>query len=325
MKLKTLKARKNMEKKSLFGKFEISGFSLLPSMKVGIGLPASIPGISDSSLVLKWAMKAEDLGFSSLGLIDRVVYPNYEPLLTFSAAAAVTKRIRLMTTILLVPTRGTSLLAKQAATLDKISNGRLTLGMGIGSRKDDFDATEHKFNDRGKRFERQLALMKKIWNGERINDETGPIGPSPVQKAGPELLIGGYVPREIERVGKWADGYIAGSGGDPKIVGTLFVQVRDSWVRHNREGKPRLVCSQYYAVGDNASSRAGRYLYNYYGGYADRLIKALPTTPDQLEDVLRDYSNAGADEIMLWPTIAEMAQLDLLAQALPEEIFHAQK
>jgi alkanesulfonate monooxygenase SsuD/methylene tetrahydromethanopterin reductase-like flavin-dependent oxidoreductase (luciferase family) len=286
-------------------------------MKVGVGLPAAIPNIPDGTFILEWSKKADELGFSSLGLIDRVVYPNYEPLVTFSATAAVTKRIRLMTTILLAPTRETVLLAKQAATIDRISNGRFTLGLGIGSRKDDFKATEQKFSTRGEHFEKQLTLMKKIWNGERISDEIGAVGPLPLQKGGPELLIGGYDPREMERIGRWADGYISGSGGDPKIVALLFGQVEDSWRKSGRKGKPRLVCSLYYAFGNNATTRATPYLRDYYGGYAERLLKGLQTNADQLKQILSAYSDIGADEVMLWPTIAEMEQLELLSKALP--------
>ena len=286
-------------------------------MKVGIGLPTAIPNIPDGAFLIQWAKKAEDLGFSSLGLIDRVVYPNYEPLVTFAAVAADTKRMRLMTTILLAPTRGTALLAKQAATIDRISNGRLTLGLGIGSRKDDFNATDQKFDNRGKRFEKQLALMKKIWNGERISAEVGSVGPLPIQKGGPELLIGGYDPRAIERIGKWADGYISGSGGDPKVVASLFKLVEESWKKNGRRGKPRLVCSLYFALGNNATERGAPYLRSYYGSFAERLMKGLQSSSDKLKETLGAYSQIGADEVMLWPTIPEMDQLELLSRALP--------
>ena len=141
-------------------------------MKIGIGLPATIPGVNGES-VLEWGRKADAGSFSSLGIIDRLVYANYEPLITLAAVAAVTQRVRLMTTILVAPVRNAGVLAKQAATLDVISGGRLTLGIAVGAREDDYRAAPATFRDRGKRFEEQLALMKRIWSGQPVEDGIG--------------------------------------------------------------------------------------------------------------------------------------------------------
>jgi alkanesulfonate monooxygenase SsuD/methylene tetrahydromethanopterin reductase-like flavin-dependent oxidoreductase (luciferase family) len=106
-------------------------------MKIGIGLPANVPGAQRPD-ILDWAQKADAGPFSSLGIIDRMVYPNWEPLIALAGAAAVTNRIRLMTSVLIGPARDTALLAKQAASLDVLSNGRFTLGLGVGHREDDY-------------------------------------------------------------------------------------------------------------------------------------------------------------------------------------------
>jgi alkanesulfonate monooxygenase SsuD/methylene tetrahydromethanopterin reductase-like flavin-dependent oxidoreductase (luciferase family) len=108
-------------------------------MKIGIGLPANIPGIQGKKLI-EWAKRADTKQFSSLGLIDRLVYDNYDPLIAFAAAAGATQRIHLTTSILLAPLHNAALLAKQVASLDTVSGGRLTLGLGIGLRSDDFQA-----------------------------------------------------------------------------------------------------------------------------------------------------------------------------------------
>src|SRR5437764_9490948 len=125
-------------------------------MDVGIGLPATIPGVQRDQL-LEWARRAEARGFSSLGTIDRIVYANYEPLIALAAAAAVTERIRLATTILIAPYRANAaLLAKQASSVDALSGGRLVLGVAVGGREDDYEVSGVDFHTRGRRFEEML-------------------------------------------------------------------------------------------------------------------------------------------------------------------------
>jgi alkanesulfonate monooxygenase SsuD/methylene tetrahydromethanopterin reductase-like flavin-dependent oxidoreductase (luciferase family) len=149
-------------------------------MDIAIGLPATIPW-TNGPLILEWAKRADTSPFSSLGILDRLVYPNYEPLITLAAAAAVTERVRLMTTVLIAPLRRAGVLAKQAATIDALSGGRLTLGLGVGAREDDFQFAPTSFHDRGRRFEEQLELMKRVWSGQPVSDEVGAVGPPPAQ------------------------------------------------------------------------------------------------------------------------------------------------
>lgn len=204
------------------------------SMKVGIGLPSTIPNVC-SDLVLEWAKRADNDRFSSLGIIDRLVYPNYESMMTLAAVASVTERARLMTTILIAPLRNTAVLAKQAATLDRISGGRLTLGLAIGGREDDFLAAAVPYKTRARRFEEQLRLMKRVWSGEAIGEGVGKIGPPPVQPRGPEILIGGYSPAAVLRASRFADGFIAAGGQDPQRVASIYRSVQDSWKAAGRK------------------------------------------------------------------------------------------
>ena len=162
-------------------------------MKVGIGVPAVVGMKGD--LALGWARKADAGPFSSLATIDRLVYGNYEPLTTLAAAAGATQRIRLMTSILLAPIRNGGVLAKQAASLDALSGGRLTLGIGVGGREDDYRAAPASFHDRGKRLDELLSLMKRIWAGESVGDGIGRVGPPPAQPGGRKYCSAGYLPR----------------------------------------------------------------------------------------------------------------------------------
>ena len=286
-------------------------------MDIGIGLPATIPGTS-GSLVLDWARRADSGPFSSLGILDRLVYPNYEPLITLAAAAALTSRMRLMTTVLIAPLRGAGVLAKQAATIDALSGGRLTLGLGVGAREDDFRAAPAPFHDRGRRFEEQLDLMRRVWSGQPVSNEVGPIGPPLARAGGPELLIGGYSPAAIRRVGRWADGFISGGVRDSEQVRQLFDLAEESWRAEGREGRPRLVASLYYALGPNAA-RGGDYIrhyYSYFGPAADDMARSIPSSPETLDNLIRGFGEMGADEVVCWPTVAQLDQVDRLAEVV---------
>jgi len=287
-------------------------------MKIGVGLPATIPNVR-GDLIIEWARKAEALGFSSLGIIDRLVYSNCEPLITLAAAAAVTEKIGLMTTIHVAPLRDTALLAKQAATLDRISGGRLTLGLGVGGRQEEFDAAREQVKGRGARFEDQLELMKKIWSGQKLAHNIRAIGPAPVQEGGPKILIGGYSPAAISRVGRWGDGFISGRG-DPKVAASAFKLAQDSWKANGRQGKPRLVCATYFALGEHAKEDGVSYLRDYYsfaGPLAEDMANHLLCKPDEVKVAVDAFSSIGADELIMWPCVAQISQLDLLSKLLP--------
>ena len=283
-------------------------------MKIGIGLPANIPGVEGQHLI-EWAKKADAGPFSSLGLIDRLVYPNYEPLVAFAAAAGATRRIRLTTTVLLAPLRNAALLAKQAASLDALSGGRLTLGLGIGAREDDYQAAGVPFHRRGKIFDEQLATMQRIWSGERMSESVGPIGPAPAQPGGPEILIGGYAPAAMQRLGKWGNGYISGGGG-PQRANDNFRKAETAWREAGRSGQPRLVGCVYIALGPDALARGGDYIRHYYGAYGDMIAKSLPTTLEAIKGMIQAFAGIGADELILWPTTPDLEQVDQLADML---------
>jgi len=283
-------------------------------VEIGIGLPATIPW-AKPSLNVAWAKRAEERGFSSLGIIDRIAYPNLEPLVTLAAAAAVTQRIRLMTTVLIAPTRRTGILAKQAASIDALSGGRLTLGLGIGGREDDFQDAPAPFKNRGKRFEAQLVALKQIWAGNPLPGARVPIGPKPVQPGGPPILLGGYSPSALERVGRFADGFISG-GTAPDFARQLYSLAEQSWQAAGRPGKPRFVTSLYFGLGPDAAEEAANYIRDYYsfmGPAAENMARAIPSTPAALKAAIQGFEAIGADELIMWPCIPELDQVDLAA------------
>lgn len=286
-------------------------------MKIGIGLPSAIPGVP-GSLLLEWAKQAEQGPFSSLGVLDRVVYDNYEPLITLAAVAGVTTRLRLMTTVMIATLRNTGLLAKQAASLDALSGGRLTLGLGVGGREDDFLAAPAKFHGRGKHFNEQLTFMERAWSGQAISEQIGVIGPSPVQRGGPEVLIGGYSEEAIRRVGRWGNGFIAG-GRAPAQSKQFFQWAQENWQKAGRAGKPRMVACSYYGLGPHATEGITKSITQYYtflGAAAQQMAKSVPSTPEAISSVIQGFSDMGVDELVFWPCIPELEQIALLSDVV---------
>jgi alkanesulfonate monooxygenase SsuD/methylene tetrahydromethanopterin reductase-like flavin-dependent oxidoreductase (luciferase family) len=285
-------------------------------MKISVGMPATVPGSTTASL-MEWARRADAGPFTSLGVIDRLVYPSFEPLVMLSAAAAITQRVRLMTTVLIMPLRNAGLFAKQTATLDQLSAGRLTLGFGIGRRENDYQVAPEPFHTRGKRLEGQLALMRQIWAGQLPDGVEGGIGPLPAQPGGPEVLLGGYAEQVAGRVARWGDGYIYGSGADPARARKMFDGVEAAWKAAGRPGQPRLVGGLYCAFGGDAPERAQAYVRNYYafaGPAAEAMAKAIQTSPEAVKAAMRTFADIGMDELVLWPCVPEVSFYDRLAE-----------
>jgi alkanesulfonate monooxygenase SsuD/methylene tetrahydromethanopterin reductase-like flavin-dependent oxidoreductase (luciferase family) len=286
-------------------------------MDIGIGLPNSVPGVDRDSL-LEFARRADQRGFSMLGSIDRIVYPNYEPLLALAAAATVTERIRLGTTVLLAPLRpNATLLAKQALTLDDMSGGRLVLGMGIGARDDDYEVSGLPTGGRGATFNRQLEQMKRVWNRE-VTGYAGPVGPAPVRAGGPEVLIGGHVDAAFERVAKFATGWIMG-GTPPDNFAQLRPKLEQAWQQAGRGGQPHTAALAYFALGPNAQhdiEHSTKTYYAWLGEFAEQIAANVRSTEAKVQEYVQAFENVGCGELVFIPASKDPAQVDLLADAV---------
>jgi probable F420-dependent oxidoreductase len=283
-------------------------------VKIGIGLPNPVPGTAGQTL-LAWARRAEELGFSSLATIDRIVYPSYESITALTGAAAVTERIGLFTNVLLAPTRNPVLLAKEAASLDQISGGRFTLGLSVGSRPDDYEAAGQDFATRGKRFDRDLEIMHAAWRGELVEGAQHPVGPTPVRGDRVPILMGGMSDAAIRRTIQWAIGWTVG-GAPPEQGGPFAERVRAAWREAGREGDPYIAGLTYFGLGDGAEERATAYLGSYYGDFGPRIAQWMPKTPEALRETVKKFEDFGFDELFVDPTSADTTQVDLAADAV---------
>jgi alkanesulfonate monooxygenase SsuD/methylene tetrahydromethanopterin reductase-like flavin-dependent oxidoreductase (luciferase family) len=284
------------------------------TLKIGIGLPNPIPGTPGKGL-LEWARRAEERGFSSLATIDRIAYPSYESIIALAGAAAVTERIGLLTNVLLAPTRNPVLLAKEAASLDQISGGRFTLGVSVGARPDDFEATGQDFATRGERFDRDLEIIHAAWRGDLVEGAEHPVGPAPVRGDRVPVLMGGMSDAAIRRTIQWAVGWTVG-GAPPEQGGPFAERVRAAWKESGREGRPYIVGLSYFGLGDDALIHASRYLDSYYGDFGPRIAQWMPKTPDALRETVKKFQDFGFDELFVDPTNADPGQVDLAADAL---------
>jgi alkanesulfonate monooxygenase SsuD/methylene tetrahydromethanopterin reductase-like flavin-dependent oxidoreductase (luciferase family) len=282
-------------------------------VKVGLGLPIADPGS-----LLTWARRAEAGPFTTLGLLDRIVYDNPAPLVTLAAIAGVTSRIRVMTEVLLAPLRQTAILAKETATLDRVSGGRFTLGVGVGVREDDFRAAEVEYRRRGRRLDEQMAALRRVWSGEPYGDGIGPIGPAPARPGGPEVLFGGFVPATADRVARWGDGFL-GAMSTPEEMAGFFRTVERSWQVAGREGRPRLVAQANVVIGPEPVVDEGlRALCAYYNflDYRDKVVEKMLTTSDAIRQAVTAFGDVGADEVMLYCWSTDLTQIEHIAEAV---------
>src|SRR5437588_2899287 len=282
-------------------------------MDIGFGLPNSFRNADGRNLV-ECARRAEAAGFSALATIDRIAFPSYESLVTLAAAAAVTERVGLFTNVLLGPTRNPVLLAKEAASVDRLSAGRLRLGLGVGGRQDDFDAVGMDFHDRGKRFDADLEVMHRVWTGELIEGIQNAVGPTPSNGERVPIVIGGMSDAAIRRTVSHGIGWTAG-GGPPEAVGPFAERVRAAWKDSGRPGDPRIVALAYFSVGEEEASTG--YILDYYaflGDMATQFAQWVPRTPDQIRDRVKAFEDVGVDELFLDATVDDPDQVDRLAE-----------
>ena len=282
-------------------------------MKIGIGLPNQVPNV-DPSVVPEWARSAERAGFSSLGTVGRIAFPGVMETVALAAAAGATSRIGLMTNVLLAPPWPAILLAKEVAGIDAVSGGRLTLGLGIGGRPDDFVVEGRGPTGLGKRMDADLEVYHRVWRGEKVPPLREPAVPKGTRDV--PLLFGGFSPKAYDRMVKWGKGYVAASV-PPPMAATGFEQARAAWKDGGRGGSPYLLAIAYFGLGDPDRARAG--IHSYYafaGNMADMMAQGVLTTPDAIKDAVNAFADIGADELVFNTGTDELDDVKRLADVV---------
>lgn len=283
------------------------------TMKIGIGLPAAVPEV-DATAIPRWAAEAERAGFAALGVIDRLVYDNLEPLTALAAAAASTTRVELLTTVLNVGWRANPvLLAKQMASVELISGGRLTAGIGLGGWPEDFDASGVPTSGAGARLRATLATMRQVWAGE-LAGQGGPTRRLPDGR--PELVFGGLVPAAYTRAATHGQGWVAPLMG-MQLLEDGAAAVRKAWAEAGRAGEPRIVTGRYFGLGPDADHVADGYIHHYYGDEGFPMARAdTLTSPERVREEVDRLAMAGVTDLVLYPSSAGLEQVELLAASI---------
>jgi alkanesulfonate monooxygenase SsuD/methylene tetrahydromethanopterin reductase-like flavin-dependent oxidoreductase (luciferase family) len=285
-------------------------------VEIAIGLPTTIPGATREQ-VLEWAKRADAAGFSSLGTIDRLIYPNYEPLVALTAAAAVTERARLITAIALLPLRqNAALFAKQAASLHTLSGGRLVLGVAPGGRDDDYEAVGVPFKQRGKLMDEMLDEITRIWAGEE-RGFAGGIGPD-VSADPPSIVVGGRADAAFRRAATYGDGWING-GGAPEAFAGGREQAVEAFRRAGRTDQPRALSLTYFSLDDDPEAQTRKTIGDYYafaGEYQAAVVQGTAKGEDEVKERVRGFAEAGCDELIMFPASPDPDQVDKLAAAV---------
>jgi len=282
-------------------------------MDIGIGLPNTID--ADGALVAEWARRAEERGFSYVATIDRIVYPSYDSLLALAVAAGATSRIGLLTDILLAPAYEPVWLAKATASLAAMSGGRLTLGVGVGGRQEDFVSMGRPFDRRGALMDETLDLLRRSWAGEPVAGGDFPVGPA-VPGGRIPLVVGGNVDAAVRRTVEYGDGWTAGGGG-PAMAAPMVEKITSAWRAAGRDGEPRLGALVYYGLGDDDVSRASlRRYYEFLGDWVDMIVEGAVRTPSGLVETVQAFADVGVTEVAFIPTVPSLDQVDRLADAV---------
>jgi alkanesulfonate monooxygenase len=303
----------------------------MAKMRFGLALQNYVaPGESISPRALvEHAMKAEGLGYFSVWVWDHIllgsrnVFPVHDSLTTLTAVAATTKHVRLGTGILVLSIRNPVVLSKQVATLDNLSEGRVTLGVAAGWYKREFQACGYPFDTRGRTLQTNLEVMKRLWMEDRVNGAYGPytfenitMEPKPVQKPHPPLWMGGYVDTVLRRVGRLADGWIS-YFYTPESFGRSWRKVLDSAKAAGKAENAFGNCDMIPIRIGSDSAEAKRVATSYITKYCDLPSwseatpnSAITGTHKDCAQMIERFSQAGVQELVLIPAVTQLSEIE---------------
>jgi alkanesulfonate monooxygenase len=306
----------------------------MPEPQFGVALENFTPATSEPGIdkILAYAATAESLGFVSAWAWDHILlgtrraFPFLESLATLTAIAARTQRLRLGIGVLVLPLRNPVILAKELASLDQISKGRLVLGLAAGWYEREFQACGIPFAERGRIFVKNLEILRRLWTEDSVNGAVdgyvfnqAVMLPRPVQRPHPPLFIGGYVDRVLRRVAKYGDGWLTYfytaetfRATWAKIRGFAEEQGRDPAELRNVSQLPICVAASYEEADRRVKDFIGRY-FDVAPWSESTPESAIRGTPEQCAEQLAAHLRAGEEHIVLIPCEYLPEQLEVIA------------
>ncbi len=272
--------------------------------------------------ILSWCKRIDAGPFSSLSCGERITDYTLEMRMMLSAAAAVTERVTIMPSLYVLPMHSAVWAAKEVATLDVISGGRVRLGVGVGGREVDYQAVGAPFERRHPRMDQQVAEMRRIWSGEPAVPGGDEVGPRPVQQGGPPIIAGAMGPKAMKRAAQWADGvYVFSMSGRADEIQNMLNMATLAWEEAGRDTPPIRIAGFWYSLADQAERALRQYAHRYLKVFGEEIGQAIAKTmtcfePDAIKRAAESIQALDCDELIFSPASAESTELHRLSELI---------
>ena len=288
-------------------------------MKVGLCLPYMEAGMTREEFH-NWFRLIDQGPFHSLSCGERILGPTFDMRILLASAAAITERVEINTTLYVLPMHNAVRAAKEIASLDVLSGGRLTVTVGYGGREQDYRAVGAEYRGRHARMDEQVAAMRRIWNQEPPFDGVDPVGPKPTREGGPRILTGAMGPKGMARSAHWADGVYAWSGnGERHEIEKTLDMANRAWEEAGRRESPYKLGGFWYCLTEDGQRKLYEYCYNYLliagEGIARWMAESVHrSNADAVREALDNLEAAGCEEAMLSPVTGDPLEIERLAE-----------
>lgn len=278
------------------------------------------PGL-DRDRLGAWCRGIDEGPFSSVSAGERITFHNLDGFTLCSAAAALTSRVRVLVNVVVLPWHAPAMAAKELASLDVVSGGRVDIAVGVGGRHQDYAALGSSFAGRHGRLDAGVHELRRLWSGGAAADGEV-VGPTPVQPGGPPIYASAMGPKSLARAAQWAVG-VSGFTllGDAAEAARLFRATEAAWDGAGRAERPRHVTGSFVALGEGAKATLQGFAENYLRVFSPELAtglsQAMPLHDSKaLIDLLDAVEAEGADEFIVVPATSDPRMLDELASVV---------